>query len=80
VKDCPLHARVISISVCECCPFAYYVEYYQGGYVDCLFGSSERFLGGLLSEGIPWKRLAQDAVSTDPRLWYERATPNLAGC
>jgi hypothetical protein len=77
VKGCPVHARVVSISVCECCPYAYYVEYYQGGYVDCLFGGSERFLDGWPSAKIPWKRLDPDAASTDPSLWYERATPNL---
>lgn len=77
VKGCPHHARIVSISVCERCPYAYSVEYYQRGYVDCLFGSSERFLSGLPAERIPWKRLDPDAASTDPSLWYKRATPNL---
>jgi hypothetical protein len=77
VKECPLHGGVISISVCRCCPYAYYVEYYQGGYVDCLFGSAERVVGSATAERIPYKCLNPDAVSTDPHLWYERATPNL---
>ena len=72
VKDCPLHGRIISIPVCRGCPYAYYVEHFQGGYVDCLFGSAELLMGNPTG-----KRLSPDAVSTDPHLWYERATPNL---
>lgn len=77
VKDCPLNGGIVSISVCRRCPYAYHVEYSQGGYVDCLFGSAERLVGDANGKRIPWKRLNPDVVSADPDLWYERATPNL---